>query len=99
MLTSDPTMVAIVNNVKLACETAGGEAVFENWDFTPDALVTASEKLINEGVDGLILAAPSSSVIPYLLKCVQTQKSHLLFRGDISLTKRLRTSSMHALIS
>ncbi len=74
MLTSDPTMVAIVNNVKLACKTAGGEAVFENWDFTPDALITASEKLINEGVDGLILAAPSSSVIPSLIKmCTDAQ--------------------------
>ncbi|MFA6856511.1 MAG: sugar ABC transporter substrate-binding protein [Treponema sp.] len=74
LLTSDPTMRAIVRNVKYECEAAGCELVTESWDFTPDALVTATQKLINEGCDGLILAAPSISGIPALIKICTNSK-------------------------
>ncbi|AZO96271.1 sugar ABC transporter substrate-binding protein [Halocella sp. SP3-1] len=66
--------VAIKKSVETACNAAGGKVIFENWDYSPEGLVTASEKLISAGVDGLVLIPPADSVIPKLQKMCENAK-------------------------
>ena len=51
---TDPTFVSIVNNVRAAVESAGGELVLVESDLTADTLINNISELISRGVDGII---------------------------------------------
>lgn len=92
LMTSDPTFVAIQNSVKAACEAAGGELVLENWNYTPDGLVTCSEKLISQGVDGLILIPTSDSIAPKLQKMCEDAKIPFVFPYRFIVDPKIKAS-------
>lgn len=61
---TDPTFVSIVNNVRAAVESAGGELVLVESDLTADSLINNVSDLISRGVDGIIFMPASDSMLP-----------------------------------
>jgi len=61
---TDPTFVSIVNNVRAAVESAGGELVLVESDLTADTLINNISELISRGVDGIIFMPASDSMLP-----------------------------------
>lgn len=61
---TDPTFVSIVNNVRAAVESAGGELVLVESDLTADSLINNVSDLISRGVDGIVFMPASDSMLP-----------------------------------
>jgi len=61
---TDPTFVSIVNNVRAAVESAGGELVLVESDLTADGLINNISELISRDVDGIIFMPASDSMLP-----------------------------------
>lgn len=66
VVSNAPVWVAIQKNVEAAAEAAGGKVLFEAWDYSPEGLIVATEKLVAAGVDGFVFIPPADTVIPKL---------------------------------
>lgn len=63
------TTISLIDNVNNVIENMGGKVQWEdNWDYSPDGLITSVEKLITAGADGIMLFPPSDSVLPKIMQ-------------------------------
>ncbi len=61
---SEGTSKYIYDNVNNVIESMGGTAQWEDFDFTPESMISGTEKLITAGCDGIMVIPPSDAALP-----------------------------------
>lgn len=64
MTATSTAMEAIKLNRQAVAEAFGGELITEEWDFSAEGTVSAVEKLIERGCDGIIITPTDESILP-----------------------------------
>jgi ABC-type sugar transport system substrate-binding protein len=77
MAALNSTMEAMFNNAAAVVEAAGGELVLEACDPSPDATISAIEKLISAGVKGIMLTPASDAMLPSVIKMCEDAQVYL----------------------
>lgn len=78
-------MSAMHENRTAVAEAAGGELITEIFDFTPDGTVTAVEKLIQEGCDGVYVTPVADSILPTIVSmCEDSEVYFVLSMRSVS---------------
>lgn len=71
---TDPTFISVLNNVQAAVESAGGELVVVENDFTLEGLINDVDELISREVDGIVFMPLAESVLPTINQmCVEAE--------------------------
>lgn len=61
-------MSAMHKNREAVAQAAGGELITEVFDFTPEGTVSAIEKLIQAGCNGVMITPMADSILPTMVK-------------------------------
>lgn len=71
-------MSAMHGNRTAVAEAAGGELITEIFDFTPDGTVTAVEKLIQQGCDGVFVTPVADSILPTIVSMCEEHEVYFV---------------------
>lgn len=91
--------MAMKNNFETVVGACGGKVIYQTNDFSPDGCISAVEKLITAGADGLFLVPPADSVLPKIMQMCEEAEVYwgISFRviNDEAIRKMVESSKYY----